>query len=225
MSSDPELVITSDGSHTLRVTSLNENYHSTHGALQESMHVFIHNGLDNTNLNEIRVLEVGFGTGLNALLTAKAAANSCKEIFYSAIEPFPLSADLTSQLNYPQIIDHAQAKLWFEKIHSAEWGKETSIHGGFKLLKQRVTLQSVNLPGNFFDLVYFDAFAPQKQAEMWTREMFSKCYDSMSDESSLVTYCAKGQVKRDLRSVGFLVESLAGPPGKREMIRAIRRKS
>jgi tRNA U34 5-methylaminomethyl-2-thiouridine-forming methyltransferase MnmC len=225
MSSDPELVITSDGSHTLRVTSLNENYHSTHGALQESMHVFIHNGFDKINLTEIRVLEVGLGTGLNALLTAKAAANSQKEVYYTAIEPFPLPGTLTSQLNYPQLIAHPKAILWFDKIHSGEWGVETSLSNEFKLLKQQATLQSVNLPGNFFDLVYFDAFAPQKQAEMWTREMFAKCYDSMSNESSLVTYCAKGQVKRDLRSVGFVVESLPGPPGKREMIRAIRRKS
>jgi tRNA U34 5-methylaminomethyl-2-thiouridine-forming methyltransferase MnmC len=221
----PELIITSDGSHTLHVPELNENYHSKHGALHESLHVFIRSGFDQVQLNEVRILEVGLGTGLNALLTVKAAADSNKKIFYTAVEAFPLPSSITSQLNYPQLLGHPQAQAWFDKIHSSEWGVESSVTEEFTLTKQHTTLQLAALPGNFFDLVYFDAFAPQKQAEMWTQEVFAKCYGAMNDDSAFVTYCAKGRVKRDLRSVGFVVESLAGPPGKREMIRARRRKS
>jgi tRNA U34 5-methylaminomethyl-2-thiouridine-forming methyltransferase MnmC len=223
---DTELIITSDGSHSLHVPDLNENYHSTHGALQESLHVFIRHGYDyQRTLSTISVLEIGLGTGLNALLTVKAAEEVGKSTFYTAVEAYPLPDNVTRQLNYPVMLDHPQAGAWFARIHSATWGIEELITDKFKLMKVGGRLQTVVLPGNFFDVVYFDAFAPQKQPEMWSRDLFMKVYDTMKEQGCLVTYCARGQVKRDLRAVGFLVESLPGPPGKREMIRATRRKS
>jgi tRNA U34 5-methylaminomethyl-2-thiouridine-forming methyltransferase MnmC len=223
---NPELITTSDGSHSLYVAELNENYHSTHGALQESLHVFITHGLDyRPDLSSVRILEVGLGTGLNALLTVRAAVDAGKAIDYVAVEAFPLPDAITSRLNYPALLGDPRASEWFESIHSAPWHQQTDIAGNFKLTKLQSKLQDVTLQGNFFDVVYFDAFAPQKQPEMWTTDVFKKVYDAVNEGGCLVTYCAKGQVKRDLRSVGFQVESLPGPKGKREMIRAIRRKS
>jgi tRNA U34 5-methylaminomethyl-2-thiouridine-forming methyltransferase MnmC len=223
---NPELITTSDGSHSLHIAEINENYHSTHGALQESLHVFVRQGLEHKHeLSSIRVLEVGLGTGLNALLTVKAAVDSGKVITYVAIEAHPLEDTLTSRLNYPLLIDDHRASQWFNSIHSAPWGREVDIADSFRLTKLHRKLQDLTLEGNFFDVVYFDAFAPQKQPEMWTTDVFRKVYNAINEGGCLVTYCAKGQVKRDLRSVGFEVEGLPGPPGKREMIRAIRRKS
>ena len=159
------------------------------------------------------------GTGLNVLLTVESSEKSKLTTNYTAIEPYPLSPSITSELNYPALLQSNDAGLWFGKIHSASWGHETRIADFFVLTKINSTLQSAHLsPG--FDVVYFDAFAPQKQPEMWTPEVFTRIYGLMTEGGLLVTYCAKGQVKRDLRTAGFAVESLPGPPGKREMIRA-----
>jgi tRNA U34 5-methylaminomethyl-2-thiouridine-forming methyltransferase MnmC len=222
---DPELIITSDGSHSLRVPVLNETYHSTHGALRESLHVFVKAGFDHVASSTVCVLEVGLGTGLNALLTVKAAVEAGRQVAYYGIEAFPLSQNLTAQLNYAALLDHPQSKEWFRCIHDAAWGSVSAIAEGITLTKIHGAIQDTEWPGNFFDLVYFDAFAPQKQPEMWTPDVFAKVHGAMKSGGILVTYCAKGQVKRDLRSVGFSVESLPGPPGKREMIRATRLKS
>jgi tRNA U34 5-methylaminomethyl-2-thiouridine-forming methyltransferase MnmC len=220
---NPELITTSDGSHSLYVAEFNENYHSTHGALQESLHVFIMHGLDyRPDLSSVRILEVGLGTGLNALLTLRASVDTGKSIDYLAVEAFPLPDAITLRLNYPALLGDSRASEWFESIHSAPWDQQSDIAANFKLTMLRSKLQDVTLQGNFFDVIYFDAFAPQKQPEMWTSDVFKKVYDAVNEGGCLVTYCAKGQVKRDLRSVGFQVESLPGPKGKREMIRAIR---
>ena len=222
-----ELQVTSDGSHTLFNPLVNECYHSTHGALQESLHVFIKQGLEHiaNQTGVIRILEVGLGTGLNALLTVQAAHDRDLRIEYTAVEAFPLETQITRTLNYPAMIGNHLAEKWFEDIHAAPWESAQAITSFFKLTKINGRLQDLTLERKAFDLVYFDAFAPQKQPEMWLPELLAKVAAAMDDGACLVTYCAKGQVKRDLRSARLEVEALPGPPGKREMIRAIRRRT
>lgn len=202
-----EIITTSDGSHSLLNTELNETYHSTHGALQESLHVFIKNGLDHFPGNEVNIFEVGFGTGLNALL----AAQSNKKVNYTTIEAFPLEESVYSQLNYEPrdllIEFHRNFKFEvrnfkFEKIHS--------------------TLQSIVLESSY-NIIFFDAFAPSKQPEMWELPMIEKVCDALTPGGLFVTYCAKGQLKRDLKSLGMYVETLPGPPGKKEMVRGTKK--
>jgi tRNA U34 5-methylaminomethyl-2-thiouridine-forming methyltransferase MnmC len=221
-----ELQVTSDGSHTLLNPQVNECYHSTHGALQESLHVFIRSGLDHiaNPTRVIRILEVGLGTGLNALLTVQAAHDRKLRIEYTAVETFPLETQITAALNYPALIGNPSAAKWFENIHAATWESAQAITPFFKLKKMKGRLQDLRLEPASFDLVYFDAFAPQKQPEMWLPEVLANVADAMDHGACLVTYCAKGQVKRDLRAAGLEVEALPGPPGKREMIRACKGK-
>jgi len=217
-----KLITTSDGSHSLFNDVLNETYHSVHGAIQESMHVFIKHGLE-YKLQEasspISILEVGFGTGLNALLTLRAAKAHQRKISYTTIEPHPLSGDLWSKLNYASSLGMEND---FRKIHESNWADLIEIHSCFNLLKLCTTLQDVHLPMREFDLVYFDAFAPSKQPELWESTVLSKIEQAMRTRGIFVTYCAKGQLKRDLKELGLVVETLSGPPGKKEMVRAIK---
>ena len=217
-----ELQVTSDGSHTLFNPHVNECYHSTHGALQESLHVFIKSGLEHiaSQARVVRILEIGLGTGLNALLTVQAAHDKNLRIEYTAVEAFPLEAEIINALNYPEVIGNPLAAKWFEYVHAVPWGSIQAITPFFKLTKINGRLQDTHLEPKSFDLVYFDAFAPQKQPDMWLPEVLVKVAGAMVDGACLVTYCAKGQVKRDLRAAGLIVEALPGPPGKREMIRA-----
>lgn len=218
-----ELKKTADGSHTLFVPELNETYHSIHGAIQESQHVFIKNGLHYFNNKEtINILEIGFGTGLNALLTLLATENSSQMVNYVSLEKFPLPNELVQQLNYPtQLKIKATQTTLFNQLHACEWNKITPITNNFNLLKIEEDLANLQITTTF-DLIYFDAFAPEKQAELWTAEIFLKIYDFLKPKGILVTYCAKGVVKRTIKSVGFQLETLPGPPGKREMIRAVK---
>jgi tRNA U34 5-methylaminomethyl-2-thiouridine-forming methyltransferase MnmC len=216
-----KIITTSDGSHSLLNEQLNETYHSVHGALQESLHVFIKHGLDFVAQNQktINILEVGFGTGLNALLTAQSAKTNNLTVRYTSLEAFPVEENIWSQLNY---VDSPESVALFEKLHRAKWDQPENISSNFILKKMETTLQEVQLERNHFDLIYFDAFAPNKQPEMWVQPVFRKVADSMKNGGVFVTYCAKGQVKRDLQTVGLEVETLQGPPGKREMVRAVR---
>lgn len=217
-----EIILTRDGSQTLRNTELNETYHSIHGALQESLHVFIQQGLEHKlqqRLPELSMLEVGFGTGLNAWLTAQQIADRDVLVNYISLESFPLGHAIWSKLNYAS--DPRGLRL-FEKVHSATWDEPVLVTPNFSLHKIKSTLQQAILASAKFDLIYFDAFAPEKQPEMWTLPSLEKVVEAMKPDAVLVTYCAKGQVKRDLRSLGLVVETLPGPPGKREMIRAIK---
>ena len=220
---EPSLITTSDGSHSLYRADLDETYHSRHGAVQESMHVFIHQGFDFlVNLaprKDVAILEIGFGTGLNALLTAEAGQRTGLDIFYTSLEAFPITEPLWSKLNYAQ--EAAQQTL-FKSLHLAPWGDIVDVRPDFHLLKLHLTLQEVQLTSAAFDLVYFDAFGPAKQPEMWERPMLERVIETMTRKSIFVTYCAKGQLKRDLRDLGLQVETLAGPPGKKEMVRAIK---
>lgn len=219
-----ELKKTADGSHTLYVKELNETYHSIHGAVQEAQHVFIKNGLNYfNNSNSVSVLEIGLGTGLNAILTCLASVNRIGGVSYSAIEKYPLTNAIIVQLNYSDILLLSdEEKAWFQQIHQSDWEKPTGIHQKFELIKKHT---DVNYFSNQqqFNLIYFDAFAPEKQPEMWTNKVFEKMFEWLKPNGILVTYCAKGVIKRTLKSVGFTLETLPGPPGKREMIRGIKK--
>jgi len=221
-----EIRTTNDGSHTLFNPLIQENYHSIHGALDESTHVFIKTGLEPVLRNKkgIFVLEVGFGTGLNAWLSLCSVQNNHADslVSYIAMEPYPVPENIIGQLNYPQAASHANSPLrdLYERLHAAEWDTETKIiPDQFHLRKLNVKLEDFK-PYWLFDLIYYDAFAPGKQPEMWDKSLFRKLYDITVPGGTLVTYCAKGQFKRDLRELGWEVESPPGPTGKREMTRA-----
>lgn len=214
-----EIRTTTDGSHTLYVPEIDESYHSTHGAIQESMHIFLNTALKCSKNKQIKLLEVGFGTGLNAFLTAIEAENSGKKIQYTTLEKFPVSAEITSKLNYSQQATQQQLVSVFDKIHQASWEKEVQITDNFSILKLNCDFEAYQ-PNSTFDVVYFDAFSPEKQPEMWTEEQFIKIYNACNVGAILTTYCAKGIVRRALQTAGFKVERLPGPPGKREILRA-----
>jgi tRNA U34 5-methylaminomethyl-2-thiouridine-forming methyltransferase MnmC len=217
---NPELVITADGSHTLFVKELNEHYHSVHGAIQESSIIYIQNGYKFCTADPVNIFEVGFGTGLNALLTAIQSRNEKRTINYTSIEKFPLPENIIMSLNH-FLYAGENGKNVFNSIHSAKWNDATRIHGNFFLKKITGDITVDRIEG-IFDLVYFDAFGPGKQPEMWTKEVFGKIAETTRKNGVLVTYSCKGEVKRILRSCGFDVFLLPGPPGKRQMIRAIK---
>lgn len=214
----PELRTTADGSHTLYVKGLDEHYHSIHGALTESRHVFINAGLKQASGDPIRIFEMGFGTGLNAILTLLEIRGTGRKVHYTGLEKYPLGEEIISSLNYPSLLPEDAREL-FVRLHRADWNKETAIGEEFILEKVRGDLCNLE-DRDRFDLVYFDAFAPDRQPELWTQEIFSRVFRSMSSGSVLTTYSSKGLVRRNLAEAGFLVEKLAGPPGKRDMTRA-----
>ena len=219
-----EIIETRDGSHSLVNKALNETYHSRHGARQESLHVFIGHGLDfllqKGPKDMIHILEVGFGTGLNVLLTLQRALALEQSIAYISLESFPLDESIWSKLNY--VGDEAALREWFQAIHCCEWNVSCPLLENFSLTKLHTTLQAVPLQDQGFDLVYYDAFAPNKQPEMWEIAVLEKVVAAMAAGAVFVTYCARGQLKRDLRTLGLVVETLPGPPGKSEMVRAIK---
>lgn len=212
---------TEDGSHTLYVPELDEHYHSTHGAIQESMHVYIDAGLRHCDSAEINLLEIGFGTGLNAFLTLLEAEKMQKRIHYTTLELYPVSLSNAAALNFSDIIDPS-GRDSFEKLHTAVWEEWVQISPFFWLKKLRMDLCDLpdTPPEKKFDLIFYDAFAPEKQPEMWREEIFSRLHAYSRDNAILTTYCAKGVVRRMLQSAGFTVERLPGPPGKREILRA-----
>lgn len=216
-----QLIYTEDGSLSLLQTQLNETYHSEHGAVNESMHVFIDAGLKHQTKTKLKVFEVGFGTGLNALLTFMEAHRSNLQIEYTTVELYPIEDELANSLNYNKlIIDEKQDVL--QRMHAAAWGSRVDISPNFHLLKLQEDFTQLQLTDRY-DVIYFDAFSPDKQAEMWTQERFQMIYDHCSEGAVLVTYSAKGAVRRSLQAVGFQVERLAGPIGKREILRAIKK--
>ncbi|MEF8753291.1 MAG: tRNA (5-methylaminomethyl-2-thiouridine)(34)-methyltransferase MnmD [Accumulibacter sp.] len=217
-----QLVATDDGSHSLYLPTFDEHYHSSHGALQESLHVFIGSGYGaaaHLPRPALRVLEVGFGTGLNALLTWARSRSGLLQVAYTALEPYPLDEQCVGRLNYPERLPEVDARAVFETIHRCGWEVPQRIDEHFNLLKLGCCFSDFE-PEGHFDLVYHDAFSPAVQPELWTRDVFAKLAGCMSPGAVLVTYCAKGEVRRHLRSVGLTVERLPGPPGKREMTRA-----
>lgn len=214
-----ELERTADGSYTLYVPELDEHYHSVKGALTESQHIFIEMGLKHSSAPEPRILEIGLGTGLNAFLTLIAAEEMQRKVHYTGIERYPLAEETLRQLDYPGIIGKKHAEDYYA-IHQAPWEKETNLSPWFTLHKiegdfTRHTFQKG------YDIIYFDAFAPEKQPEMWEQALFNTLYNVLNEGGILTTYCAKGIVRRMLQTAGFTVERLPGPPGgKREILRA-----
>ncbi len=218
---DTELIITRDGSHTLYVPSLDEHYHSHFGAITESKHIFINAGLASLSADTVSILEVGFGTGLNALLTALYAGEHNVSVSYTSLEKYPLEPSVVRQLNYGQLAGSNGPEL-FDAIHDAPWGAAIKITEWFSLIKT-VTDLTTDDPHGVFDLIYFDAFGPDKQPEMWTEEVMGRIAAVTRSGSVFVTYSAKGSLKRMLRTFGFDVTLLPGPPGKRVMTRAVKR--
>lgn len=216
-----EVVRTADGSNTLRHTALDEPFHSLHGALQESWHVFIVHGLRAVDKSRVDVLEVGLGTGLNMLLTWLQCVEGKCRVHYTALEPHPLPRPLLGALDHcTQCGVPTLAETWLDAM-TAEPGTVTEGYGGFRFTWRHQGVEALQDTGAF-DLVYFDAFAPDKQPGLWTREVFSRLFNALRPGGVLVTYSAKGAVRRDLQAAGFAVEKLAGPPGKRQMLRARR---
>jgi tRNA U34 5-methylaminomethyl-2-thiouridine-forming methyltransferase MnmC len=218
MINDLEIVTTSDGSHTVWSRTLNETYHSIHGAVQESMHVFLQNGLEHYwkkhQEKHICIFEVGFGTGLNALLTFQYAVQNQLRIRYVTLEPFPLPESVWSELNYETgKQEHLRA------LHECSWENEMILAPQFKILKLKATLDEVALDDHY-DLIYFDAFAPLVQPELWAFKSLKKVTSKLNRPGVFVTYSARGQLKRDLKDLELIVETLPGPPGKNEMVRA-----
>jgi tRNA U34 5-methylaminomethyl-2-thiouridine-forming methyltransferase MnmC len=220
-----EVRTTADGSPTLYVPALDEHYHSHHGAAQESRHVFIAAGLQPLlaaglgQQHQLRLLEVGLGTGLNALLTLEAAQVAGATLTYDGYETLPLPPATVAALA-PQWATEPALGQAFDHLHTAPWNEEFSLVPGFTLTKIQVQLQAAALPTGYYDLIYFDAFAPEKQPELWREDVFAKLYAAAAAGAVLVSYCAQGQFRRNLRAAGWLAEKLPGPPGKREMTRA-----
>lgn len=215
---------TADGYDTLYLPGIDERYHSAKGACSESMHVFIAMGFNHCTSQSPKVIEFGFGTGLNALLTANEANKQGKKTTYIALELHPLPGNIISALNYTSHMDAGQAST-FAKMHEAEWGKPVEIAPCFTIekIKCDFTESSQWKTKGPFDVVYFDAFAPEKQPEAWSSQLLGEIAESMASGASFVTYCAKGARRRCLQDIGLTVERLPGPPnGKREIIRATR---
>ena len=212
-----KLVITNDGSHSIFNPEINECYHSKHGAIVEAEHVFIRNGFSVVNKQNLNILEIGFGTGLNALLTSQKAVQKKVTVNYQTMELYPVSEDNYSKLNFTDLIGIEQDELL--KLHTTKWEKKCKINEFFSLTKFNTDLENYTSDTKF-DIIYFDAFSPEKQPELWTNTIFMKMHNYLKEGGFLVTYCAKGIVKRTMKSVGFEIIVLDGPPGKRQMTRA-----
>ncbi|MES1223940.1 MAG: tRNA (5-methylaminomethyl-2-thiouridine)(34)-methyltransferase MnmD [Bacteroidota bacterium] len=223
---DKEIIITTDGSHSVSIPEMGVTYHSSHGAIQESMHVFIEAGLRYVSANEkkqsnISVLEMGFGTGLNALLTISEAEKNQQKIYYETIELYPLEANIFSSLNYCEQLQRPDLQALFELIHRCPWNTTITVTPYFNFKKRQADLTDFST-NQFFDVVYFDAFAPEKQPLLWTAEVFKKLYGLMHANAVLTTYCSKSVVRKAMTEAGLKVEKIPGPPHKREMVRAVK---
>jgi len=220
-----KIINTEDGSNSIFVPSLQETYHSTFGAVTESQYVFIQEGLNYflnaNNKSQVNILEVGFGTGLNALLTLSFCEQWNFPIDYTTLEPFPLDEEITNTLNFCENQLLFRKELKFQQLHAADWGKKVAITKNFELSKIKKRLEEFKHPHQF-DLIYFDAFAPNKQPEVWEIDVLAHATGMLAENGMLVTYCASRQFRRNLTALGLEVEVLKGPPGKLEMVRAVK---
>ncbi len=210
---------TADGSYTLYVPELDEHYHSVKGALTESKHIFINMGFKHSQAESPRILEIGLGTGLNCFLTLLEAQRMQRTVHYTGIERYPLGIDVLQKLNYPALIDEGHNDLYFD-LHRAQWNTDVNITNLFTLHKIEDDFTTYHFDTQY-DIIYFDAFAPEKQPDMWSQQLFDHLFEVLAPGGVLTTYCAKGVIRRMLQAAGFIVERLPGPPGgKREIIRA-----
>ncbi|MGS2763608.1 tRNA (5-methylaminomethyl-2-thiouridine)(34)-methyltransferase MnmD [Sinomicrobium sp. M5D2P9] len=216
-----KIIKTADGSTTIHLEDWDEHYHSVHGAIQEARHVFIKNGLDKVAKEKVSVLEIGFGTGLNAFITFLESEERKLYLEYTGVEAYPVSSEELQQLNYTAELGAQERTPVFEKMHEVSWEVPHQISERFVLTKRKQSFSDIT-DKEKFDMVYFDAFGPRVQPELWTETIFSKMYAAMKEGGVLVTYSAKGSVRRAMQAVGFTVERLPGPPGKREMLRALK---
>jgi len=215
------IITTADGSKTIHLEAWNEQYHSKHGAIQEAYHVFVDHGLSAIKKNHISILEIGFGTGLNALITLLEANTRGLQIDYTGVEKYPIIATELDRLNYISELKAEEYNDHFKLMHNSSWEGETEITSYFRLCKRQKDFKEIK-EVDLYDLIYFDAFGARVQPELWTEEIFQIMFNSLKKNGILVTYAAKGSVRRAMLAVGFQVERLPGPPGKREMLRATR---
>lgn len=217
--------ITKDGSHSIAIPEMNVTYHSIHGAIQESQHVFIKSGLLDSRIFDYigvhSILEIGFGTGLNALLTLLEADKHNNRIYYTALEPYPLDESITRELNYCIQLNRPEYQSRFERMHETGWEEMSEISQFFRLTKRKTTLAQYSADEQY-SIIYFDAFAPAAQPELWTEAAFEKLYNLLIPGGWLVTYCSKSIVRKAMQAAGFRIEKIPGPPGKREIVRAIK---
>ena len=220
-----KIIKTDDGSVTIHLPEWNEQYHSKHGAVQEARHVFLKMGLyyflEKYKPEELSILEIGFGTGLNAFLTFLEAEKLKQKINYTGVEAYPVANVEVVQLNYPEAAEAENHKADFEKMHSIPWEEPARISEYFSLNKQQKKFSEIKDIG-LYDIIYFDAFGARVQPELWTEKIFSIMFKALKENGVLVTYAAKGSVRRAMLATGFQVEKLPGPPGKREMLRAVK---
>lgn len=216
-----KIIITDDGSTTIQLLDWNEQYHSKNGAIQEANYVFIKQGLSQVKNKEVDILEIGFGTGLNAFITFLEAQKRDLKINYVGVEAFPIEKNELDKLNYISKLKAEEYKEEFSLMHQCNWNEAQKIATNFKLTKRKQKFEAI-IDQNKYHLIYFDAFGAQVQPELWTEVIFKKMYESLKKDGILVTYSAKGSVRRAMQSIGFTVERLPGPPGKREMLRAIK---
>ncbi|CAM4046819.1 tRNA (5-methylaminomethyl-2-thiouridine)(34)-methyltransferase MnmD [Flavobacterium weaverense] len=214
-----EIIQTLDGSTTIQLTEWDECYHSKHGAIQEAQHVFIKNGLSLFPNKEIALMEIGFGTGLNAFITFLESKKNNQTVDYVGIEAYPISANEVLNMNYVAELEAVDQSTIFDKMHESNWEEKIILDNKFSLTKRKMFFEAIE-DENKYDLIYFDAFGYRVQPELWSTEIFRKMYKALKENGVLVTYAARGVVKRSMIEVGFTVEKLAGPPGKREMFRA-----
>lgn len=213
-----EIITTKDGSVTIHLPEMQENYHSKFGAIQEANHVFIKNGLALTQSQPISILEIGFGTGLNAFITYLESLKSGQQIDYTGIEAYPVTPEEVVQLNYPEQLDAVNKQAIFNTMHSQEWGQRNVLGTAFTLEKRRQFFHDIE-DVNRFDLIYFDAFGYQIQPDLWSVEIFNKMFSALKKNGILVTYACRTVIKKAMMEAGFTTEKIPGPPGKREMLR------
>jgi tRNA U34 5-methylaminomethyl-2-thiouridine-forming methyltransferase MnmC len=214
-----EIIITSDGSSTIHLPDWDEQYHSKNGSINETYHVFINSGLKQVKTEEVSILEIGFGTGLNCFITYLA---SKRKIDYVGVEAYPVTAEEVKKMNFISVLEAEKESDMFDKIHDVSWDEKHQISDRFSLLKRKQFFEDIE-DKDVFNLIYFDAFGARVQPQLWTEEIFQKMFDALKVDGVLVTYSAKGSVRRAMQAVGFMVERLPGPPGKREMLRATKK--
>jgi len=214
-----EIIITQDGSTSIFLPDWNESYHSKHGAIQEAYHVFINSGLALFQDKPVAILEIGFGTGLNAFITFLESQKSKQQIDYVGVEAYPVAANEVLKMNYVQELKAENYRNEFEKMHQDSWGQMHEITANFSLTKRKQLFEEIN-DESVFDLIYFDAFGFRVQPELWSFEMFQQMYKALKTGGVLVTYACRSSIKKAMLDSGFIVEKLPGAPGKREMLRA-----